>query len=66
MYNLILIQRSFQGPPHLSGELDDYNRRELSTMLVMIAMLIWLGVYPQPVLEVSLPTVESLLGALNR
>ncbi len=33
-------------------------------MLIMAAGLIWLGVYPQPVLDVSGPVVESLRGAI--
>jgi NADH-quinone oxidoreductase subunit M len=66
IYSLILIQRSFQGPPDSGRQLSDYGSRELSTMLVMIALLVWLGVNPQPVLELAQPTVDSLLGGLSR
>ena len=65
IYSLILIQRSFQGPrPDSTGgsTLADYSARELSTMLALVVLLIWLGVNPQPVLELAQPTVTSLLG----
>jgi NADH:ubiquinone oxidoreductase subunit 4 (subunit M) len=39
----------------------DYGRRELATMLLMVALLIWLGVNPQPLLELTQPAVDSLL-----
>jgi NADH-quinone oxidoreductase subunit M len=66
IYSLILMQRSFQGPSDSTRKLHDYGGRELSTMLVMVALLIWLGVNPQPVLELAQPTVDSLLEGLSR
>jgi len=64
VYGLSLMQRTFQGPPNpeLAG-IRDFGVRETGIMLLMAAGLIWLGVYPQPVLEVSGPVVEMLRGA---
>ena len=65
VYGLSLMQRTFQGPPNpeLAG-MRDFGVRETGIMLIMAAGLIWLGVYPQPVLDVSGPVVESLRGAI--
>ena len=61
VYSLIMLQRSFQGPGDASRQLPDYGNRELITMLVMVALLVWLGIHPQPLLELAQPTVDSLL-----
>ncbi len=61
VYSLIMLQRSFQGPGDPERAVPDYGRRELATMLLMVALLIWLGVNPQPLLELTQPTVDSLL-----
>ncbi len=65
VYGLSLMQRTFQGPPNpeLAG-MRDFGVRETGIMLIMAAGLIWLGVYPQPVLDVSGPVVETLRGAI--
>ena len=65
VYGLALMQRTFQGVPNpeLAG-MRDFGVRETSIMLLMAAGLIWLGVYPQPVLDVSAPVVETLRGVV--
>ena len=65
VYSLALVGRSFQGPPaEHSHPLADYGGRELSTMLALVAMLVWLGLNPQPVLALARPTVAALLGVM--
>ncbi|MEP5763791.1 MAG: NADH-quinone oxidoreductase subunit M [Halieaceae bacterium] len=63
IYSLSMMQRAFQGVPDLQRNLADYGRREMAAMLVMVAALVWLGVYPQPLLDMAQPVVTSLLGA---
>ena len=60
VYSLIMIQRAFQGTPDEGRSLTDYGGREMLTMAVMIVGLIWLGLYPQPVLDTAQPVVDSL------
>ena len=60
-YSLLLMQRSFQGEPDKTRQLADFNSREMLTMAVMMIALIGLGLYPQPVLDIAAPVVESLL-----
>jgi NADH-quinone oxidoreductase subunit M len=68
IYSLILMQRSFQGEisATLSSKLEghglaDFAGREMVTMMVMMVALIGLGLYPQPVLDMAKPVLQSLL-----
>ena len=63
-YSLILMQRAFQGEPNpkLADQgLMDFGRREMLTMAVMMLALIGLGIYPQPILDIAQPVLQSLL-----
>ena len=60
-YALLLMQRSFQGaPPAEAPPLADFRAREMSVMALLMAALVSLGVYPQPLLDLSAPAVEAL------
>jgi len=61
VYSLAIMQRVFHGPLDEPRELEDYNARELLAMAVMMALLVWLGLYPQPLLDLAAPVVSSLL-----
>ena len=61
VYGLSLMQRAFQGAPNPDvGEIEDFGVREMTVMILMIVGLVWLGVYPQPVLNLSAPFITSL------
>ena len=63
-YSLILMQRAFQGEPNprLADQgLMDFGRREMLTMAVMMLALVGLGIYPQPILDIAQPVLQSLL-----
>ena len=61
VYGLSLMQRSFQGTPNPDvKEMRDFGFREMSVMLVMVAALVWLGVYPQNVLNMAQPVLQVL------
>ena len=63
-YSLILMQRAFQGEPNpklVDQGLMDFGRREMLTMAVMMLALIGLGIYPQPILDIAQPVLQSLL-----
>jgi len=62
VYSLAMMQRAFQGRPDEQRQLTDFGLREMSAMAVMILVLVWLGIYPQPVLEMAQPVVDSLLN----
>ena len=42
-------------------DLIDFGARETITMVVMMLALIGLGIYPQPVLDIAQPVLQSLL-----
>jgi NADH-quinone oxidoreductase subunit M len=60
IYSLWMIQRIFQGPLVEPWDIHDLDTRELLMMGVMVATIIWLGIYPQPVLNTSQHTLNNL------
>jgi len=50
-YALRLVQQAFQGPNTHNWQLPDLAIREGLMLGVMIALLLWLGLYPQPVFQ---------------
>jgi len=60
VYALMLVQRAFQGKPKGEKRLRDLNRREIATLSALMAVLIWLGLYPQPILDVSRESMQAL------
>ena len=61
MYVLWLYQRTMTGPPSESvAGMRDLNARELLAVAPLIALVIVLGFYPKPALDVINPTVEQL------
>ncbi len=62
VYSLWLIYRVFQGPQRASRAAPDLGAREMAVFSLIIAGIVWLGVYPQPVLDTARPQVESLVN----
>jgi NADH-quinone oxidoreductase subunit M len=60
VYALIAMQRVFQGTPVSNRSLADFDGRELTAMIPMMLGLLWLGLYPQPVLDLVNPVLASL------
>ena len=61
VYGLWLMQRSFQGAPNPAVEtMRDFGAREMTVMVLMMAALVWVGVYPQPLLDMSAATIATL------
>ena len=60
VYSLIMIQKLFQGPPVEGRDLIDFGPLEMTAMGVMVVALVCLGVYPQPVLDLAQPVLDSL------
>ena len=40
--------------------MNDFSARELSVMFLMVVALVWLGVYPQHVLNITEPVLQAL------
>jgi NADH-quinone oxidoreductase subunit M len=63
LYSLRLMQRVYFGPLTGIRTLSDLSGREMLIMGVLIISIIWLGLYPQPVLDLVDPVVAQLVGA---
>ncbi len=48
-YALRFVQKAFHGPNVNNWSVNDLRPREVVQLIPMVAILIWLGVYPQPV-----------------
>ena len=60
VYSLSLMQRSFQGPPNANvAAMADFGVREMTMMLLMAIALVWLGIFPQGVLDMAAPTLAG-------
>jgi NADH-quinone oxidoreductase subunit M len=59
-YALILVQRTFHGPPLAPVAAPDLRARHLAVMGALIAAIIWLGVYPQPVFDLASSGLANL------
>ncbi|MCY4094672.1 MAG: NADH-quinone oxidoreductase subunit M [Gammaproteobacteria bacterium] len=65
VYGLSLMQRSFQGTPNAQvATMQDFGFREMSVYAIMIVALVWIGIYPQHVLDLAQPTLDALGIAL--
>ena len=61
VYGLYLMQRSFQGTPNPDvPSMRDFGFREMSVMALMMAGLVWIGIHPQELLDLSAPIVQTL------
>ena len=62
VYALWMIQRTFHGPNEEGWRLPDLSRREATTVAAMVVAILWLGLFPQPVLD----TARQALGGLQQ
>ncbi len=62
IYSLAIMQRAFHGPNVEGWKPPDLSLREMSILGVMIAVIAWLGWYPQPVFETFLPALKQLVA----
>ena len=60
VYALWIMQRVFHGPNQLNLKPADLNGRETVAMAAMIIVIVWLGLYPQPVLDTARLPLQHL------
>jgi NADH-quinone oxidoreductase subunit M len=66
-YLLWLYQRVFWGPldnPE-NAAVPDVNRRELGMMLALIALMVWIGVYPKPLFDIMKHPVDYVVQKVD-
>jgi NADH-quinone oxidoreductase subunit M len=59
-YALRMVQRAFHGPNRFGWSLPDLVRREVLIIAPMIIVLLWLGLYPQPIFNTFQPAMIRL------
>jgi len=60
IYSLTLMQRAFYGKSSGDAPLEDLDRREFATLASLMLVMIGLGLYPRPVLQISRAPIEAL------
>jgi NADH-quinone oxidoreductase subunit M len=60
IYALSIIQKALHGPLQNQPPLSDFNRRELASLTVLVLASLWLGLCPQPVLDISAPALKQV------
>ena len=58
IYSLWLIQKTFHGPARDAEPLTDFSGRELGASVVLAALLVWLGLFPQTLFDIAKPPVS--------
>ena len=65
VYALLIVQRSIHGAAREDAPLEDLSGRERFMMLSMAALLIALGVYPQPVIDLVQAPLAQMAAAMG-
>jgi NADH-quinone oxidoreductase subunit M len=60
IYSLWIVQKAFHGPLEEGRTLTDLGAREVFVLGVLVVALVWLGLWPQPVLETAEPALAAL------
>jgi NADH-quinone oxidoreductase subunit M len=60
VYSLWIVQRAFFGKQMSEAKLPDLSVRESVVLWAMALGLLWLGLFPQPVFNVTEPVIKSL------
>lgn len=60
VYSLLMMQRAFFGPAQSEKVLEGLTAREIFMVLFLVACLLGLGLYPQPVLDLTYSTMSQL------
>jgi len=67
VYILLMFQKLFLGPvtKDENRNLLDLNWREIATLLPLIILIFWIGLYPKPFFMLMAPAVEKLMTILH-
>ncbi len=66
VYALWIMQRAFHGPNTNHWKLHDYGARELAMMLALVVVILWLGLFPQPVLNTAQQAIVNFTPAVTQ
>lgn len=60
IYSLRILQKVFLGPAKNLAPVSDFSWREMITMAVLTLSIIWLGLYPQLVINTAKPMINQM------
>ncbi|MEJ2536486.1 MAG: proton-conducting transporter membrane subunit, partial [Calditrichia bacterium] len=60
VYSLRIVQRVFHGKKEKEWSLPDLGVREMIIMGAMIIVIVWFGLYPQPIFDTARPALEKV------
>lgn len=63
IYSLWMVQAVFFGADRSGRRVADLTPREMAMMMAMMAALVWLGLYPQPVIDTARPALRQMQTA---
>lgn len=66
IYSLRIMQQVFYGGKRREWKLPDFNIREMAIMLALAITIIWLGLFPNQVLNTSLPSVNMIINRTEK
>ncbi len=64
VYMLWMAQKVFHGPTaaHIEKDSRDLKPREIMLLAPLVAVILWIGIYPKPLLDRISPSVEALVS----
>ncbi len=62
IYSLALVQQPFHGQAREQWNVQDLSSRSLAVLGILIAVQVWLGLYPVPVLDTAGQALHNLYG----
>ncbi len=67
IYILYMFQKMFLGPVthEENKKLLDLNWREIATLLPLLILIFWIGLYPKPFFDLIAPAVDNLVATLQ-
>ncbi|MGE5173452.1 MAG: NADH-quinone oxidoreductase subunit M [Betaproteobacteria bacterium] len=65
IYSLWIVQRVFHGEKKEVPKLVDLTARETGMMAVMIIVILWLGIFPRPLLRRAEPVISAIAGSVS-
>jgi NADH-quinone oxidoreductase subunit M len=67
VYLLFMFQKLFLGPvdKEENRTLQDLNLREVITLVPLLILIFWIGLYPQPFFNLMAPSVDKLVAAIQ-